>query len=126
MIIKVKGSSPVRELAGSVIKCYESGEREIELRAIGASSVNQMYKALLYNSFKVFKVNYHSTLRVFFIGIYITTNSDLQFIGMTMYIMTSTILLPPHVLYSHRKVLICLFAPVMMKQRLRTTAQIPV
>lgn len=46
MIIKVKGSSPVRELAGSVIKCYEGGERDIELRAIGASSVNQMYKAL--------------------------------------------------------------------------------
>ena len=42
----VKGSSPVRELAGSVVKCYESGERTIELRAIGAGSVNQMYKAL--------------------------------------------------------------------------------
>lgn len=42
----VKGSSPVRELAGSVVKCYESGERNIELRAIGAGSVNQMYKAL--------------------------------------------------------------------------------
>ena len=42
----VKGSSPVRELAGSVVKCYESGERTIEVRAIGAGSVNQMYKAL--------------------------------------------------------------------------------
>ena len=42
----VKGSSPVRELAGSVAKCYESGERNIELRAIGAGSVNQMFKAL--------------------------------------------------------------------------------
>ena len=42
----VKGSSPVRELAGSVVKCYEGGERTIELRAIGAGSVNQMYKAL--------------------------------------------------------------------------------
>lgn len=42
----VKGSSPVRELAGSVVKFYESGERNIELRAIGAGSVNQMYKAL--------------------------------------------------------------------------------
>ena len=42
----VKGSAPVRELAGSVVKCYESGERTIELRAIGAGSVNQMYKAL--------------------------------------------------------------------------------
>lgn len=42
----VKGSSPVRELAGSVVKCYEGGEKNIELRAIGAGSVNQMYKAL--------------------------------------------------------------------------------
>lgn len=44
--LMVSGSSPVRELAGSVIKCYDSGEKNIELRAIGASSVNQMYKAL--------------------------------------------------------------------------------
>lgn len=42
----VKGSSPVRELAGSIMKVYEGGERNIELRAIGAGSVNQMYKAL--------------------------------------------------------------------------------
>lgn len=44
--LMVSGSSPVRELAGSVVKCYDSGEKNIELRAIGASSVNQMYKAL--------------------------------------------------------------------------------
>lgn len=44
--IMVKGSSPVRELAGSIVKCYESGEKNIELRAIGAGSVNQMFKAL--------------------------------------------------------------------------------
>lgn len=44
--LRVSGGSPVRELAGSVVKCYESGERDIELRAIGASGVNQMYKAL--------------------------------------------------------------------------------
>lgn len=44
--LMVKGSTPVRELAGSIAKCYEDGERNIELRAIGASSVNQMYKAL--------------------------------------------------------------------------------
>ncbi len=44
--LKVSGSSPVRELAGSIVKCYDSGEKNIELRAIGASSVNQMYKAL--------------------------------------------------------------------------------
>lgn len=40
----IKGSTPVRELAGSIVKCYEDGERNIELRAIGAGSVNQMYK----------------------------------------------------------------------------------
>lgn len=44
--LMVSGSSPVRELAGSVVKCYDSGERNIELRAIGAASVNQAYKAL--------------------------------------------------------------------------------
>lgn len=44
--LMVSGSSPVRELAGSIVKCYDGGERNIELRAIGASSVNQMYKAL--------------------------------------------------------------------------------
>lgn len=44
--LMVSGSSPTRETAGSIVKCYESGERNIELRAIGASSVNQMYKAL--------------------------------------------------------------------------------
>lgn len=44
--LMVKGSSPVRELAGSVVKCYDSGNKNIELRAIGASSVSQMYKAL--------------------------------------------------------------------------------
>lgn len=42
----VSGSSPTRETAGSIIKCYDSGERNIELRAIGASSVNQAVKAL--------------------------------------------------------------------------------
>jgi len=44
--LRVSGGSPVRELAGSVVKCYEGGEHDIELRAIGASGVNQMYKAL--------------------------------------------------------------------------------
>lgn len=44
--LMVSGSSPVRELAGSVVKCYDSGIRNIELRAIGAGSVNQMYKAV--------------------------------------------------------------------------------
>lgn len=44
--LMISGSSPVRETAGSIIKCYDSGETNIELRAIGASSVNQMYKAM--------------------------------------------------------------------------------
>ena len=44
--MKVSGSSPVRELAGSVVKCYDSGDEEVELRAIGASAVNQAVKAL--------------------------------------------------------------------------------
>ena len=44
--LMVSGSSPTKETAGSIVKCYDSGERKIELRAIGASSVNQMYKAL--------------------------------------------------------------------------------
>lgn len=42
----VSGGSPTKELAGSIIKCYESGEKDIELRAIGASSVNQLFKAV--------------------------------------------------------------------------------
>lgn len=44
--LNVKGNTPVKELAGSIVKSYESGEKNIELRAIGASSVNQMYKAI--------------------------------------------------------------------------------
>lgn len=42
----ISGSSPTRETAGSIVKCYDGGERNIELRAIGASSVNQAVKAL--------------------------------------------------------------------------------
>ena len=42
----ISGKSPTRETAGSIVKCYDSGEHDIELRAIGASSVNQMYKAM--------------------------------------------------------------------------------
>lgn len=44
--LKVSGGSPVKELAGSIFRTFEDGETDIELRAIGASSVNQMYKAL--------------------------------------------------------------------------------
>lgn len=43
--LKIKGSSPVRETAGSIIRCYDDGY-ELELRAIGASAVSQMYKAM--------------------------------------------------------------------------------
>ena len=45
--LMISGSSPVKETAGSIVKCYtESGEHNIELRAIGASAVNQMVKAM--------------------------------------------------------------------------------
>lgn len=45
--LMISGSSPVKETAGSIVKCYtESGEHNIELRAIGASAVNQMFKAM--------------------------------------------------------------------------------
>ena len=45
--IMVSGSSPVKETAGSIVKCYlESGIHDIELRAIGASAVNQAVKAI--------------------------------------------------------------------------------
>lgn len=44
--LMISGSSPTKETAGSIVKCFDSGETNIELRAIGASSVNQMYKAM--------------------------------------------------------------------------------
>ena len=45
--LMISGSSPVKETAGSIVKCYiDSGEHNIELRAIGASAVNQMYKSM--------------------------------------------------------------------------------
>lgn len=44
--LMISGSSPTKETAGSIVKCFDSGETSIELRAIGASSVNQMYKAM--------------------------------------------------------------------------------
>lgn len=45
-VLKVSGSSPTRQTAGSIVKTYEAGYHNIELRAIGASSVNQMFKAV--------------------------------------------------------------------------------
>lgn len=45
--LMISGSSPVPKTAGSIVKCYfEDDTKDIELRAIGASSVNQMYKAM--------------------------------------------------------------------------------
>lgn len=42
--IRVSSKSPVLNLAGSIVSCIEN-EEEIELRAVGAGAVNQMYKA---------------------------------------------------------------------------------
>lgn len=45
-VLRVSGASPTKETAGSIVKTYEAGYHNIELRAIGASSVNQMFKAM--------------------------------------------------------------------------------
>lgn len=45
--LNISGSSPVPKTAGSIVKSYFDDDcKNIELRAIGASSVNQMYKAM--------------------------------------------------------------------------------
>lgn len=44
--IKVSGASPTKETAGSILKSYESGYKNIEMRAIGASAVSQMFKSM--------------------------------------------------------------------------------
>lgn len=44
-ILKVAGKSSVPSVAGSIIKSIESG-KDVELHAIGASSVNQAAKAI--------------------------------------------------------------------------------
>lgn len=44
--LMIGAGSPVKETAGSIVKTYESGFTHIELRAIGAGSVSQMFKAL--------------------------------------------------------------------------------
>lgn len=49
-VLRVSGSSPTKETAGSIVKTYEAGYTDIELRAIGASSVNQMFKAMATSS----------------------------------------------------------------------------
>lgn len=43
--IRVSAKSPVPQLAGSIIISIESGT-SVELRAVGASAVNQMYKGI--------------------------------------------------------------------------------
>lgn len=43
--IRVSAKSPVPQLAGSIVISIENGD-DVELRAVGASSVNQMYKAM--------------------------------------------------------------------------------
>lgn len=43
--IRVSAKSPVPQLAGSIIISIENGE-SVELRAVGASAVNQMYKGI--------------------------------------------------------------------------------
>lgn len=43
--IKVSAKSPVPQLAGSIVISVENGDN-VELRAVGASAVNQMYKAI--------------------------------------------------------------------------------
>lgn len=43
--IRVSSKSPVPRLSGSIVISIENGEN-VELRAVGASAVNQMYKAI--------------------------------------------------------------------------------
>lgn len=43
--IRVSGKSPVPQLAGSIIKSVEEGY-SVEVRAVGASAVNQMFKSI--------------------------------------------------------------------------------
>lgn len=44
-VIKVSSSSPVPQLSGSIVVSVEEGF-DVEVRAVGASAVNQMYKAI--------------------------------------------------------------------------------
>lgn len=43
--IKVSSTSPVSSLSGSIVRSTEEGV-DIEVRAVGAGAVNQMYKAI--------------------------------------------------------------------------------
>lgn len=44
-IIRVSSKSPVPQLSGSIVVSIEEG-LSVEVKAIGASAVNQMYKAI--------------------------------------------------------------------------------
>lgn len=44
-VIKVSSKSPVPQLSGSIVVSIEDGN-DVEVRAVGASAVNQMYKAI--------------------------------------------------------------------------------
>ena len=44
-VIKVSSKSPVPQLSGSIVVSIEEGS-DVEVRAVGASAVNQMYKAI--------------------------------------------------------------------------------
>ena len=44
-VIKVSSTSPVPQLSGSIVVSVEEGFN-VEVRAVGASAVNQMYKAI--------------------------------------------------------------------------------
>lgn len=45
VVIKVSGGTPTKNLSGSIMKALNEG-KGVELRAIGAGAVNQMYKSL--------------------------------------------------------------------------------
>lgn len=44
-LLKVSSTTSTKQLAGCIANCVEEG-KETEIRAIGASAVNQMYKSL--------------------------------------------------------------------------------
>ena len=44
-VLKVSSATPTKQLAGCLATCVENNER-VELRAVGASAVNQMLKAV--------------------------------------------------------------------------------
>lgn len=44
-VIKVSSKSPVSPLSGSIVMSVEEGV-DVEVRAVGAGAVNQMYKAI--------------------------------------------------------------------------------